>query len=151
MKQSNADRKSATSFNDDQVLKKGWLSKEGVPPPSLHSLHLHRPPFAPRSLRFLLHLLCGSILYQVFENSARKAIVLDSFTCAVRYHTQGTGDDTYAHTGRKTWLIASRHVHGAGHKRKTWKKRWCVVWPKRFEEYNLIAPILFYYEAPTVR
>ena len=40
---------------------------------------------------------------------------------------------------------------GTGHKRKTWKRRWCVVWPKKFEEHDLIAPILFYFEREDVR
>lgn len=33
-----------------------------------------------------------------------------------------------------------------GHRRKTWKERYCVVWPADFEDRGMSAPVLFYYD-----
>eukprot|EP01043_Picozoa_sp_COSAG02_P045595 COSAG02_NODE_4187_length_5649_cov_4.270811_3_plen_80_part_00 len=43
--------------------------------------------------------------------------------------------------------IKAGWMYKEGHRRKTFKKRYFVVWPKDFREMFLDAPVLFYYDS----
>jgi hypothetical protein len=45
--------------------------------------------------------------------------------------------------------IRTGWMYKEGHKRKTFKKRFFVVWPRDFKEMNMDAPILFYFDSDT--
>ena len=46
----------------------------------------------------------------------------------------------------QTQIMREGFLWKEGHKRKTWKKRYCVVWPRDYEARGMDAPVLFYFE-----
>ena len=43
--------------------------------------------------------------------------------------------------------IKTGWMYKEGHKRKTFKKRFFVVWPRDYKEMNMDAPVLFYFDS----
>lgn len=38
-------------------------------------------------------------------------------------------------------------MYKEGHRRKTFKRRYFVVWPRDYQELSMDAPVLFYYDS----